>query len=273
MGGTGKTPLLIRLANDLKSAGRHPAILSRGYGEDELTLMKEKCAGVPLGAGANRFASSVELLKTNPVDVFLLDDGFQHWALRRDMDIVCIDAAARFETEFLLPIGRLREPWSSLGRANVAVITRAHLATGQRRIELKRRVQELIPGGTVLVSEFERTLVESRTGNILPWEEIRGKKVVAVSAIGNPAAFEGDLIQQGAIVVPLRFRDHRVYGERDVARIKGASERNAAPLVTTEKDWVKLKQFGLDMRIVRVDVRFAEDDESRWKSLVRGMVR
>lgn len=271
VGGTGKTPLLIHLANDLKNQGRNPAILSRGYGQDEISLMREKCAGVPLAAGANRFAGAQELLKSNPVGVFLLDDGFQHWPLRRDLDIVLVDASAPFESGLLLPAGRLREPWNSLGRAQVAVLTRSHLVSRERKRELKRAIQELMPQGIVVAAEFQRKLIDAKSGGEIAWDSLQGKKVVAVSAIGNPQAFETELGLEGAVVFPLRFPDHHSYTKRDLNKIQKAVSISGGEIICTEKDWVKLKRWAAPMLFVRLDVRFSGEDEARWQRAVRGI--
>ncbi len=266
MGGTGKTPLLIHLANSLNKQGVNPAVLCRGYGQDEVALMNEKCPGVPLGVGADRVASAKELLATRPVGVFLLDDGFQHWSLRRDLDIVCIDATRR--DELLLPAGNLREPWSALRRADAVVLTRTHLMPEETNKNLKERIRTFAPTTAVLATDFNKTLVDAGSGRAVPWESLQGKTVLALSAIGNPKAFEMDLEKAGAKVVRCRFRDHHTYGENDVVTIKAMAKINSASIVCTEKDWVKLRSYDIAPLVVRLDVRFSAEDQAVWNALI-----
>lgn len=272
MGGTGKTPLLIKLANDLKNSDRRPAILTRGYGDDEISLMKEKCAGVPVVAGADRAAGARALLGEGDPGVFLLDDGFQHWPLKRNLDIVCIDAAAPFEEESLLPAGRLREPLSALSRARVAVITRSEMVSSERLAALKRDIRSRMPSGVVFASRFEKRLVEGKTGEEVLWTALQHGAVIALSAVGNPAAFESDLINRGVKITPLRFRDHHAYSEREIEKIKKLAAEMGARVVTTEKDWVKLKKWPLDALVVTLSTSFAKEDEVAWNQEIRKAV-
>lgn len=269
MGGTGKTPLLIRLVNDLVQQGVHPAILSRGYGEDEILLMRKKCPHVPVGVGSNRVAKARELTAMCSVDIFLLDDGFQHWQLRRNLDIVCIDATAPFEKESLLPAGRLREPLHGLSRAGVAVLTRTNLVSPEHLTALRKQVQSFMPKGLIISSLFQTHLKKAGTTEPIPWSFLRGKRVVALSAIGNPEAFEKDLTAEGASVIPFRFRDHYEYQEKDIVRIRQMAEKHQALVITTEKDWVKLAKWSLDVFVVEQTVIFSNEDERHWVEAIK----
>src|SRR6267142_647316 len=136
VGGTGKTPMVIWLAEKFLSDGKRVAILSRGYQgangtSDEIELMKFRLQGrVAFGVDKNRFAEGQRLESQQPIDVFLLDDGFQHLQLARDLDILLMDASRRLAGEALLPAGRLREPVSAMSRANLIIFTRAETASG-----------------------------------------------------------------------------------------------------------------------------------------------
>ncbi|MCG3203484.1 MAG: Tetraacyldisaccharide 4'-kinase [Elusimicrobia bacterium] len=269
-GGTGKTPILIYMARGLKERGVQPAILTRGYGVDEVTLMKEKCPGVCLGVGPQRLKSAEQLLKTNSLDVFLLDDGFQHWRLRRNLDIVCIDATSHLEDDCLLPAGSLREPLAALARADLIVITRSHLVSSMDLEKLRALIHSKNPSSPILTGQFKSQLRQMKGSHIVPWNFIKGKRVVALSAIGNPDAFEKELAMEGAQIVPLRYRDHFNYQPHDAEKIKNAVEKLGGLLVTTEKDWVKLKQWDLDALVVEQTFSFQEKDESKfWEVLKR----
>src|SRR5690349_14938210 len=130
VGGTGKTPMVIWLAEKFLAEGKRVAILSRGYRgsngtSDEVELMKFRLQGrVAFGVGKDRFAEGQRLESQQPIDIFLLDDGFQHLQLARDLDILLVDASRPMHGERLLPAGRLREPLSAMSRANLVVFTR-----------------------------------------------------------------------------------------------------------------------------------------------------
>src|SRR5216684_6997544 len=136
VGGTGKTPMVIWLAEQFLAEGKRVAILSRGYRgtngtSDEIELMKFRLQGrVSFGVGKNRFAEGRRLESQQSIDVFLLDDGFQHLQLARDLDILLMDASRPLAGETLLPAGRLREPLAAMSRANLIVFTRAETASG-----------------------------------------------------------------------------------------------------------------------------------------------
>ena len=198
LGGTGKTPLLIRLIHDLESMGLRPAILTRGYGgscggdsmgpeSDEVSLMREKCPGVPIGVGANRFQSAERIMRESPIDIFILDDGFQHWPLARQLDIVCVDASDPWGGGSMVPAGRLREPLSALSRANIVVLTRSELVSSESLATISSIVQEKMPSGVLFISRF--------VSKDLP-ETLRNKKVLAISALGNPEEIPQSVAQQ-----------------------------------------------------------------------------
>ena len=127
-GGTGKTPLVEALAKFLQQEGKKPAVLIRGYGKDEIYMLKDKLKDIPVLAGRNRIRTARYALKHYGADTIILDDGFQHWRLERDLDIVLIDVKFPFGNRSLTPRGILREPLSSLSRADVFGLTNSDLA-------------------------------------------------------------------------------------------------------------------------------------------------
>ena len=240
VGGTGKTPMVIWLAEKFLAEGKHVAILSRGYRGsqgtcDEVELMKFRLQNrVAFGVGKNRFAEGKRLETEQPVDIFLLDDGFQHLQLARDLDILLLDASQPMRGEFLLPAGRLREPLSAMSRANVVVFTRT----------------EVVPGAPEAIEKLTHFPVFAATTRLLGFRrhgggielasaaEIGGGPFFAFCGIGNPKAFFRDLQTWGlAICGRAVFADHHRYTEQDVLRIKQAGTSGGArAFITTEKD-------------------------------------
>lgn len=240
VGGTGKTPMVIWLAEKLLAGGKRVAILSRGYrgsqgSSDEVELMKFRLQNrVSFGIGKNRFAEGKRLEAQQPVDIFLLDDGFQHLQLARDLDILLLDVSRPMRGEPLLPAGRLREPLSAMGRANVVVFTRT----------------EVVPGAPEAIEKLTDFPVFAATTRLLGFrrhgggiqlesaEESGGGPFFAFCGIGNPEAFFRDLQTWGlSICGRAVFADHHRYTGQDVLRIKRAGTNGGAKaFITTEKD-------------------------------------
>lgn len=257
VGGTGKTPFVLHLAERFLSRGRRPAILSRGYGRrsrevvivsrgegpivgpeeggDEPVLIAERLPRA-IVVVAPRRADAARAAEELAPDVFILDDGFQHLAVRRDVDLLLLDAADPFGGERYPPFGRLREPASALGRADGIVFTRP--SEGFPTSSDLSRVARANPDAPVFHARiFPQGLTMASGG---PAE--RPGRCVAVCGIASPASFLASLAALG--VEPAEtivFPDHRRYREGDVARISAAVRRSASEaVVTTEKDAVKL---------------------------------
>jgi tetraacyldisaccharide 4'-kinase len=237
VGGTGKTPMVIWLAERLLAQGKRVAILSRGYRgsagtSDEIELMKQRLQNrVMFGVGAHRYAEG-RRLESAGVDLYVLDDGFQHLQLARDVDIVLVDSTRPLQHELLLPAGRLREPQSALNRATSVVYTR----TEQSKLKL-----DVLPrSGPLAVflanskllgfrrrGADQQTLRPSLTGSYF-----------AFCGIGNPDAFFADLERWGIRLAGRRsFRDHHRYTRRELSELDREAEiAGCTALVTTEKD-------------------------------------
>ncbi len=240
VGGTGKTPMVLWLAERLHARGKKVAILSRGYrgsngSSDEIELMKQRLQDrVEFGIGKNRFLEGKRIESQRDIDVFLLDDGFQHLALARDLDIVLIDASQEMAKEQLLPAGNLREPFSAMMRANLLVFTRVENAPSARAA-----IQKM---GKIRVFAAETRLVGFRLlggdTTIFQAETLGPGPFFAFCGIGNPKAFFCNLESWRVPVAGTRvFRDHFRYGARDIALLeRAAAQANAKALVTTEKD-------------------------------------
>ncbi len=249
LGGTGKTPLVAWVARILAAAGGRPAIVSRGYGaadgatSDEAAELALLLPGVPHVADRDRLAAVRSAAAT--ADCVVLDDGFQHRRLARDLDIVAVDATDPFGCDRLFPRGLLREPIAGVARADAVVLTRADRVDAARRRDIHERLAALCRARAPLVwAEAEHRPVALRRWSAAPWslEDIRGRRVAAFAAIGNPDAFRATLAALGAEVVTFRaFADHHAYAADDVARLGTAAAR-AEIVITTLKDLVKVQR-------------------------------
>ena len=256
VGGTGKTPMVLWIAERLLAQGKRVAILSRGYRgsrgtSDEVELMRERLGTrVTFGVGENRFVEG-KRLEEQGIDVFLLDDGFQHLQLARDLDIVLVDASRPERREWLLPAGRLREPRSALNRADLVVFTR--MENQDLALLAMQRVAKfpIFPATTRLLG-FR---VHSGDGSLKTRAELGGDHFFAFCGIGNARAFFRDLERWGVVLAgSATFRDHHRYTTEDVERLeRNAVRAGAKVLVTTEKDAQNLRQA----RFVRFPVFIA----------------
>jgi tetraacyldisaccharide 4'-kinase len=249
VGGTGKTPMVIWLAERLLAEGHRVGILSRGYKggggtSDEVELMKRRLANrAQFGVGANRFEQGKRLEPS--VDVFVLDDGFQHLALARDVDILLLDATQPLARQTLLPTGRLREPLSAMARADILIFTRTETVPGTSAAIEKLQAFPVFPAATRLMG-FRRLSDSVETA---PAEQIGPGPFYAFCGIGNPRAFFQDLQNwRLPLVERCEFADHHRYDARDARELEEAAHRaGAKALLTTEKDAQNLS-----------DARFAE---------------
>ncbi len=258
VGGTGKTPMVIWIAERLIADGKHVAILSRGYRgtngtSDEIQLMKFRLQGrVAFGVGKDRFVEGQRLEAQQSIDVFLLDDGFQHLQLARDLDILLMDASRRLAGESLLPAGCLREPLSAMSRANILVFTRTENMSGAVDAIQKLNQYPVFAAATQLLG-FRRLGGEL---TLLSASEIGAGPFFAFCGLGNPDAFFGDLRNWGlAVCGQLSFPDHHRYTEGDISQIQlGARRAGASAFVTTEKDEQNLGGGGFKNAPVYVSV-------------------
>ncbi|MGC2465393.1 MAG: tetraacyldisaccharide 4'-kinase [Candidatus Acidiferrum sp.] len=246
VGGTGKTPMVLWLAEKFLAEGKLVAILSRGYRgsggtSDEIELMKHRLHGrVTFGIGKDRFAEGHRIEQQQPIDVFLLDDGFQHLQLGRDLDIVMIDGSHRLEDQKLLPAGILREPTSALRRADMLVVTRK---IEQPDIDAARTHRFSVSYAQTRLLGFRRC--GSGIGaDIHDLGEIGPGPFFAFCGIGNPQAFFDDLNRWEVPVAGQSiFRDHQQYSARDVRQLEiAAQSAGAIAFVTTEKDAENLSE-------------------------------
>ena len=246
-GGTGKTPFVAMLARLLKSMGREPAVLMRGYaGEspekaDEVLLYQQLVPRLKVFPGRNRVLGAARAQEAG-ADILLLDDGFQHFRLQRDLDIVLVDATCPFGGGLPLPAGMLREFPGALRRADIVILARSDQVSPGRVEILKEKLSQWCADKMVLTAAHRPSRLANLAGAPLPLDALTGRQVLAVSGIGRPDAFAATLRELGAEVCgALTFPDHYAYpGAAFVKKLRQYPSEWLA--VTTEKDAVKLRE-------------------------------
>jgi tetraacyldisaccharide 4'-kinase len=260
LGGTGKTPCVEYVARFYAQAGRRVAILSRGYGSpdghnDEALLLRENLPDVPHYQGANRASLAAEAVSRSASEVLVLDDGFQHRRLARDLDLVLLDATQPFGHGWLFPRGLLREAPDSLRRAGVVVLTRCDQVTAPERRRLHEKAARFAPDVPVIETihrPLELTNAAAPEGRrCAPLNCVAEHPVAAFCGIGNPDAFRATLKNLGAEVSAFRtFPDHHAYSEADLEELDTWARHHATDgiVLTTQKDLVKLRRAQLGGR-------------------------
>lgn len=274
VGGTGKTPMVMLILRELLAMGKRPCIAMRGYSKgrakrrdaedapclsDEADEYARALPGVPIVAQPDRLAGLHALLRSpggHGVDCVVLDDGFQHRQIARDLDIVLLDASRDAFSDQLLPVGWLREPVSSLGRAQVVVLTHAELARPDALMRMQAQVRSVNMDAVIAIARHEwRALIlgDSVNERTEPISWLACKRVIVTCGIGNPDAFLAAAQHAGAeVAAQLILPDHDPYRPRTVARLIGMidAERRRSPpveaVVTTQKDWSKLRLRPID---------------------------
>lgn len=248
-GGTGKTPMVEWTARWFRSQGARVTLVSRGYGaeegarNDEALELERRLPDVPHLQNPDRVAAAETAIEELEAQVIVLDDGFQHRRLHRDLDLVLLDALAPFGYGHVLPRGLLREPLRGLRRADLLVLSRADAVDEQRREEIRRQATRYAGDKPwAEVAHAPRKLLS--TGLLeqeLPW--LSGRRVAAFCGIGNPQGFQHTLEQCGCEVTELRtFPDHHDYTRDDIKGLtQWASATNADAVICTEKDFVKIQ--------------------------------
>ena len=294
MGGTGKTPCALRLAELLRGRGRKPGILTRGYGRtspvDHMALpagarVRTEESGdepqiflhsgvAPVGIGVDRYETGGMLHRQFGCDVMLLDDGFQHVKLARSVDIVLVDALNPFGGGEVFPVGRLREPEDGLSRADVILITRSEASDLAPMVE--REIRRWNPGAPVYRARVEPEVwVEHRTGTVHPARDFHPGRLGAFCGLGNPATFLRTLASLGEKPVDcVEFDDHHRYRPRELELIAAhLVSLGAEAIVTTEKDAVNLCELAdellspLPLYWLKVTMRIEGEEE-----LIAGLV-
>ena len=310
VGGTGKTTCACWLARFFISKGRRPAVILRGYGAkvsvprvvtavappsptgswavagsyhtdsrvapgEEAQLLADWVPEAVVVEATNRWLGARLAIVEKGCDTIILDDGFQHSPIQRDLDIVLVDALIPWGNGALLPAGLLREHKQSLNRAHALVLTRADLVDTETRRRLLDEMARLAPQAALATASHRptqlRRLADSRTSGL---DEIVGKRVGLCSAIGNPLAFERTARSLGAEILGHRvFRDHHSYSRQDLDDVL-KQFREAEIVLCTSKDAVKLRSHILDvsdtkLRMLEVEWRFLSGEETLTEQLLQ----
>lgn len=252
LGGTGKTPMVEWVARRFRAGGIRVAILSRGYGgstglNDEGRVLEENLPDVPHLQGADRVALARVAVEELQVQAIVLDDGFQHRRLHRDLDIVLIDALSPFGLGRLTPRGLLREPVGSLRRAGVVVLSRADLVGPADRAAIRAEAERR--GGPLRWAEARHAPMALGVEGLpsLPVSDLRGARVAAFCGIGNPEGFRRTIEPLcGSLAAFRAFPDHHAYAAADIDDLaRWARDAGADLALTTQKDSVKLRVAAL----------------------------
>ena len=280
LGGTGKTPCVIWLSRWLQAEGLRPAILSRGYGadrdgwNDEAREIAQCLPDVHHWVGKNRSASAQRAVQDGQCDVLVLDDGFQHRRLYRNLDLVLIDALCPWGYDRIFPHGMLREPLTALRRASAICLTRADAVTPQRRHAIRQRIVTLAGNKPWFTMCHHPTGWLRADGKRERTDLLAGRRVAAFCAIGNPNAFRHTLQDVGCEIVTWReFPDHHRYLPRDLDQIGDTSRSHGRvdAIVCTRKDLVKIDRTLLgDLPLWGLEVAGKVDEGlAAFESLVR----
>ena len=292
IGGSGKTPAVIHLAEYLQSIGKKTLILTRGYGgetqtavivrpgddtternlSDEVILMSEKIS-VTIGVGADRVAAFGKASDSIEFDVVIIDDGFQHLKITRDLDIVVLDATAPFGNGYLLPSGNLRESKASLKRADLTILTR--ISQSENAVRIRQQLTKDFEGKTIVSADYVPDGIQQvHTGEIVDSSTLSDRSIFAFSAIANPDSFFSMLETEGLEIVGKKaFRDHHIYTQPDIEElVREARAAECSAFVVTEKDAVKLKALDcgqIPIYAFRIRLQISEGEDSLRNAIVR----
>lgn len=310
VGGTGKTPAAIAVAEEARRRGLNPVILTRGYrgkakgpcfvqssqqigetGEgkdpslithasaptvgnssllygDEPVLMSERLKDVPIIKCADRYEGGLFALNSLPIThypspVFIIDDGFQHWKLHRDVNIVLINGQNPYGNRKMLPMGPLREPLPELKRADLFVITNS--LEGEKNLsvtsELVTELNRYNPAAPVFFPEHRLTGIRDVNGGRVEIDTLKGKRVYAFCGLANPESFRQTVLSLGCDICGFKsFRDHYKYSDKDMSCLETQAKALKADfLITTEKDMVKLRDLKIPENILCAEISLHAD--------------
>ena len=271
LGGTGKTPAVEWVARFARSRGVRVTLLSRGYGQsdglnDEGLVLDQNLPDVPHLQGKDRVELARIAVEELEAQLLVLDDGFQHRRLARDLDIVLLDALDPFGQGRLFPRGLLREPIGSLRRADLVVLSRADLVGRDRRLEIRANAERR--AGRLKWAEARHAPLDlvDEAGRSEPLSDLAGNRVAAFCGIGNPEGFRRTMEGLGVEVLGFRkYPDHHPYTASDVAELsRWVESLNASLALTTQKDSVKLRLGslgGTPLRALRIGLGFSVGQE------------
>ncbi len=284
VGGTGKTPCVEYVARWYRQHDVRVAILSRGYGategsNDEALLLEENLPDVPHLQGSDRVALGRTAIEELESELLILDDGFQHRRLARNLDIVLIDATCPWGYGHVLPRGLLREPVSGLKRAGLVLVTRCDQVGPDVVRQIRERIATISPGLAVAQAVHQPVELVNSQRDTAPLATLHGKPVAAFCGLGNPAAFRKTLEGLGADIREFRtFPDHHAFNRDDIEELRRWSRQQVPDclVITTQKDLVKIRLHQLGERPlwalrIRLHVSAGEDVLDRKLAEVAGL--
>ena len=273
-GGTGKTLLVAWLCNYFSGRNITTAILTRGYKlrdsdlADEPAMLAKNCPKAQIIINPDRVEGAKRALTKFNAKFLIMDDGFQHRKLARDIDIVAVDATNPFGGNRLLPAGFLREPLSSLRRANAVVITRINQTQPEKIEEIKERVSRINPKIVFAAAIHKPICAKFIKDKQITLDELAGKRLYAFCGIGNPDAFFQTLSELALNIVGKRvYNDHHRYTEADIVEIcQDCRYKQAEMIITTQKDWIKaallcIEKFDIPIAYLAVELEFIDGQQ------------
>jgi tetraacyldisaccharide 4'-kinase len=304
LGGTGKTPLVEHVARGLRERGRRPAVVMRGYGAkhgescDEASVLRANLGDdvpvtIPIIEDPDRFRGCETAVRDHASDVAVLDDGFQHIRLARDLDVVALDATSPFGFGRLFPAGCLREGPGALARADVIVITRSDLPSAGEVEALDERVRELAPEALVMravfapsrVTTFNKGIQDEQDGggrSCVSCTSLSGERLAVFCGIGNPRAFGLAVRRLGCeVVLERRFPDHHPFTLNELAGLaRAAGAKGARFVLTTQKDAARIVRLGEDawpgtppLHVLRAEFAFVDRERAFWDAVEMALER
>ncbi len=274
-GGTGKTPMVHHLARWFAKHNLRVAILARGYGKIDDEGMELDLPEVRRFAEPNRKRLAKQVVSSYKPDVIILDDGFQHFAIDRNLDVVLVDAMNPFSNNSLIPAGLLRESKGALSRADIIAVTHADQVTKETLSSLKNELS-LYNKPIILCGHSPVSLYGIQDGRDVRFETVKNSQSLAFCSIGNPDSFKKTLEFMGiGIAKFISYPDHHVFSPDEISAINTQSKEFMVDfLVTTEKDALKLKpkDFDLKLYVLRVQMKVAEGEgivDTKLKELVQ----
>ena len=297
LGGSGKTPTVELAVRTLLELGAVPAVVSRGYGRrtrgvhvvadrervradartagDEPLLLAQRLPGVTVVVGENRYEAGRVAVERHGATALVLDDGFQHRTLAKDLEILVVQGRAPWGNARVFPRGMLREPLAGLARAHAVVVTNPGGAEPVQAVTTT--VRHFNPSAPVLPASYRyQDAIEARTGRHVPVAELAGRRLLAFAGLGSPQGF-ADTVDGAGIrrVALVEFPDHHWFTSTDLHELaRDARAAGAQGLITTEKDWVRLRDLPpppLPLWVLPVRL-VLESGEGVWQRLLAGVL-
>jgi len=287
IGGSGKTPMVEYLSKYFQKKGNKVGIISRGYKRnsketlivtdgkikpnswekfgDEPYLLAHNLNNVPIVVSKSKYEAGMILINRFNTEIIIIDDGFQHRSLHRDLDIVLINSKDKYENHRILPMGQLREPFKNISRSDLIILTKSNLY--HTNTYLINKVEEMKLPYIFSKIIFDKNMTTISGGKIKT-NQINGENIYIMSALGDSEGFEKTIKKTGAIIKGhKKFSDHYSYKTIDIQEIeKNAIKLNAKFLITTEKDMVKIKNYNGRIPLCALKIRFKVKQKDKLKS-------